>query len=87
MKWYWRNKVVKPASETRVVLYFSNLTTLMGLGTHTQDATGIDQYFAQNIQTGQIRAVVFIDHYQHRQMLRREGAIVISGKQTTIPAP
>lgn len=65
---YWEGSILKPADGKDVVLYFDNLNHLIGLGSHSHDASGIEAEYASNINAGRLRSVAFLSKYEYNQM-------------------
>jgi len=81
---YWENKVIAPASNKDVVLYFTNLGGLIGLGSHSNKPTGVETSYAENISSGRIRSVAFINKYEYNQVIQSENAYVLNSFQEKI---
>lgn len=75
---YWREKVLKPADGKKVILYFRSLGSIVGLGSHSNDSTGIESEMAANITSGRIRAVAFVDKYEYQRLKSTENAYVVN---------
>jgi hypothetical protein len=62
---YWANNVLRPSDNKDVVLYFSSLSHLMGVGSHSNDTDGIEKEYASNFTGGRIRTVAYMDKYEY----------------------
>lgn len=84
---YWANQVLAPADRKNVVLYFRSLSHLIGLGTHSHNDTGIEAEYVNNIQSGRMRSVAFIDQYELQRYTNSKHSYVINAfaEQLRIP--
>ncbi len=84
---YWQDNVLAPTENKKVVLYLSSLDALIGLGSHSNDETGIEKEYASNITSGKMRSVAFIDKYQYNQLIRSRNAYVLEAFADKIILP
>ncbi len=75
---YWKKNVLEPADGKQVVLYFRNLGSLIGIGSHSQDSTGIESELATNLTAGRFRAVAFVDKYEYQSIKASENAYILN---------
>lgn len=75
---YWEDFVRKPTANRDVVTYFRSLGRLIGLGSHSNDSTGIESEYASQITAGEMRTVAFISKYEYNQFLFSENAYVLN---------
>jgi len=84
---YWNNYVLAPADRRNVVLYFTSLTSLIGIGSHSHDETGIEREYVANFTSGRIRTVAFIDKFQYNELARSSNSYVVEAFADKIVLP
>lgn len=84
---YWIEKVLSPADRKNVVLYLDAIGMLVGLGSHSNDETGIEREYVANITAGRLRSVAFIDKYEYNEMIRSRNSYVLEsfGEKIILP--
>jgi hypothetical protein len=81
---YWRDEVLGPADGRNAVLYLANLNQLMGLGSHSNDDTGIEAEYSNNIASGRLRSVAFMNKFEYEYYLRSKDAYVLNSFALTV---
>jgi len=81
---YWENKILKPLDGKDGVIYFSGLGRLIGLGTHSNDSTGIESEYAANISGGRLKSVAFLDKYEYNNLQFSENTYVLNAHAEVI---
>jgi ATP-dependent Clp protease ATP-binding subunit ClpA len=84
---YWREKILEPSANKNAVLYFHALGGLIGLGSHSNDDTGIEREYSSNITSGKIRTVAFMDKFDYNETIRSRHAYVLESFATKIVLP
>lgn len=74
---YWINNVLEPSSGKDVIIYLDALGMLVGLGSHSNDETGIEREYVASITSGRMRSVAFMDKYEYNEMIRSRNAYVL----------
>lgn len=84
---YWIEKVLSPSDRKSVVLYLDSIGMLVGLGSHSNDETGIEREYVANITAGRLRSVAFIDKYEYNEMIRSRNSYVLEsfGEKIILP--
>ena len=62
---YWQKNIGKPALGEDIIMYVSNLNSMIGLGASNRSSTGVETLFSPNIQGGKMRSIAFIDYYNY----------------------
>jgi hypothetical protein len=75
---YWRDNLLEPVDGRNAILYFSSLNQLMGLGSHRNDDTGIEAEYANNISSGRMRSVAFMNKYEYEFFIRSKDGYVLN---------
>jgi MoxR-like ATPase len=75
---YWQKSILKPADGKNVILYFRNLYGMMGMGSSSNDPTGVETEFAANIQAGRLRVIAFVNKFEYEKMRSSEYSYVIN---------
>ena len=65
---YWQKQISKPALGEDIILYITNLSSMIGLGASNRSSTGVETLFAPNIQGGKMRSVAFIDYFNYSRV-------------------
>lgn len=84
---YWQKSILRPADGKDVVLYLSSIGSLIGLGSHSNDDTGIEREYSSNISSGRLRSVAFIDKYEYNDVIRSKNAYVLESFADKIILP
>ena len=84
---YWAKSVLAPSDNKDVILYFSSLDHLVGLGTHEHDSTGIEEEYVSNMRNGRMKSIAFLDNYKYADMLHSKNAYVPMAFAQTIVLP
>lgn len=74
----WNDKIVRPAYEKDVILYFPNLSQLIGIGTHMNQDTGLESNYAEAISTGKLKSVAFLNKYDYARLGQSRHAYVLN---------
>lgn len=74
---YWQQKIVTPSDQKNVVMYLSSISNLIGIGSHSNDETGIEREYVANISSGRMRSIAFIDKYEYNDIIRSRNAYVL----------
>jgi ATP-dependent Clp protease ATP-binding subunit ClpA len=84
---YWRESILEPSENKNVVLYLDSLGGLIGLGSHSNDDTGIEREYSSNIASGKIRSVAFMDKFDYNQTIRSKHGYVLNSfaKKVVLP--
>ena len=83
---YWQKNISKPALGEDIILYISNLSSMIGLGASNRSSTGVETLFAPNIQGGKMRSVAFIDYFNYSRV-RSDNNYVINAFGDTVFLP
>jgi len=83
---YWQKNISKPALGEDIILYISNLSSMIGLGASNRSSTGVETLFAPNIQGGKMRSVAFIDYFNYSRV-RSDNNYVINSFGDTVFLP
>lgn len=67
---YWEKSILRPSDGKDVVMYLTSIGGLIGLGSHSNDDTGIEREYSANITAGRMRSVAFIDKYEYNDIIR-----------------
>ncbi|MCX6117131.1 MAG: AAA family ATPase [Proteobacteria bacterium] len=62
---YWADNILRPVDGKDAVLYFSSLSHLMGVGSHSNDSDGIEKEYASNFTSGRMRTIAYMDKYEY----------------------
>tara|TARA_B100000579_G_C22846582_1_gene864766 strand:- start:750 stop:2603 length:1854 start_codon:yes stop_codon:yes gene_type:complete len=65
---YWQKNISKPALEQDIILYITNLGSMIGLGASNRSSTGVETLYSPNIQGGKLRSIAFIDYYNYSRV-------------------
>ena len=65
---YWQKQISKPALGEDIILYITNLSSMIGLGASNRSSTGVETLFAPNIQGGKMRSIAFIDYFNYSRV-------------------
>lgn len=84
---YWRENVLAPSEGKSVVLYFNNLGAIIGLGSHSNDNTGIEQEYSSNISSGKMRSVAFINKFEYNEVMNSRNAYVLESFANKVILP
>lgn len=84
---YWRESILLPSDNKNVVLYLGSLGGLIGLGSHSNDDTGIEREYASNLTSGRLRSVAFMDKYDYNQTIRSKHAYVLESFAIKLALP
>lgn len=74
---YWQSRILAPADSKNVVLYLNSISGLIGIGSHSNDETGIEREYVANISAGKLRSIAFIDKYEYNEIIRSRNAYVL----------
>lgn len=80
----WQDNIEKTSYGKDVVLYFQNLSLLVGLGSHSGNATGIESTYVQAISTGKLKSVAFINKFDYQEMAQGRNSYVVNAFKETI---
>jgi ATP-dependent Clp protease ATP-binding subunit ClpA len=83
---YWQKEISKPALGQDIILYISNLSSMIGLGASNRSSTGVETLFAPNIQGGKMRSIAFIDYFNYSRV-RSDNNYVINSFGDTVFLP
>lgn len=83
---YWQKEISKPALGEDIILYISNLSSMIGLGASNRSSTGVETLFAPNIQGGKMRSIAFIDYFNYSRV-RSDNNYVINSFADTVFLP
>ena len=83
---YWQKQISKPALGEDIILYITNLSSMIGLGASNRSSTGVETLFAPNIQGGKMRSVAFIDYFNYSRV-RSDNNYVINSFGDTVFLP
>ena len=84
---YWQDNILAPSENKDVVMYLSSVGGLIGLGSHSNDDTGIEREYASNITQGRMRTVGFIDKYEYNEIIRSKHSYVLEAFADRIVLP
>ena len=83
---YWQKNIGKPALGEDIIMYVSNLNSMIGLGASNRSSTGVETLFSPNIQGGKMRSIAFIDYYNYSRV-RADNNYVINSFGDTVFLP
>ncbi|MCH2608525.1 MAG: AAA family ATPase [Pedosphaera sp.] len=83
---YWQKNIAKPALGEDIIMYVSNLNSMIGLGASNRSSTGVETLFSPNIQGGKMRSIAFIDYYNYSRV-RADNNYVINSFGDTVFLP
>lgn len=75
---YWNENVRTPADNKNVVLYFSSLAYLMGIGSHSHDEDGIEKNYVSDFTAGRIRTIAYMDKFEYQYFSQSRLAYVMN---------
>lgn len=84
---YWERNILRPSDGKDVVMYLSSVGGLIGLGSHSNDDTGIEREYASNLTAGRMRSVAFIDKYEYNDIIRSKHSYVLEAFADKIILP
>jgi ATP-dependent Clp protease ATP-binding subunit ClpA len=84
---YWQDKVLKPVDQKKAILYLSSIGNLVGIGSHSNDETGIEREYVSNITSGRMRSIAFMDKYEYNEMVRSRNSYVLEAFADKIILP
>jgi len=84
---YWNENILEPAQDSNAVLYLRGLGQLIGIGSHSNDSTGIESEYVTNITSGKLKSIAFVDKYEYQYLFRSEHSYVISAFSEVINIP
>lgn len=84
---YWQDYILEPSERRSVILYFSSLNHLIGMGTSMNDDTGIEAKYVEDFKAGRIRTVAFIDRFNYNTAAASKDAYVLWGFKEKIIIP
>lgn len=74
---YWQQKILAPSDSKNVIMYLSSISNLIGIGSHSNDETGIEREYVSNISAGKMRSIAFIDKYEYNEIIRSRNSYVL----------
>lgn len=74
---YWQKNISRPSLEQDIILYITNLGSMIGLGASNRSSTGVETLYSPNIQGGKLRSIAFIDYYNYSR-IRADNNYVIN---------
>jgi len=80
----WRDKIEQPAYDKDVVLYFSNLSNLIGIGTHSNQDTGVESRYADAITSGKLKSIAFLNKFDYNRLYQSRHAYVLNAFKEVI---
>ena len=83
---YWQKNISKPALGEDIIMYVSNLNSMIGLGASNRSSTGVETLFSPNIQGGKMRSIAFIDYFNYSR-IRADSNYVINSFGDTVFLP
>ena len=69
-------KILETTNGTGVFIYISDLASIIGKGSHSNNKNGIESIFARAVSSGEMQTVAFIDQYRYQELLASEHAFV-----------
>ncbi len=84
---YWERNILRPSDGKDVIMYLTSIGGLIGLGSHSNDDTGIEREYAANITAGRMRSVAFIDKYEYNDIIRSKHSYVLESFADKIILP
>jgi ATP-dependent Clp protease ATP-binding subunit ClpA len=84
---YWQDRVLAPSDKKNVILYLSAIGGLVGIGSHSNDETGIEREYVANITSGRLRSIAFMDKYEYNEMSRSRNAYVLEAFADRVVLP
>jgi ATP-dependent Clp protease ATP-binding subunit ClpA len=84
---YWQTKVLTPSDKKNVIIYLSSIGSLVGIGSHSHDETGIEREYVSNITSGRMRSIAFMDKFEYNEMIRSRNSYVLEAFADKIILP
>lgn len=75
---YWEDSILKPVDGKDAILYFRSLWNLIGLGSSSNDATGVETEFSANVLAGRMKAVAFVNKFEYERIRNSENSYVVN---------
>ncbi len=75
---YWEESILKPSDRKNVILYFRSLWNLIGMGSSSNDATGVETEYSANILAGRIKTVAFVNKFEYERIRNSENSYVVN---------
>ncbi|MEY4617750.1 MAG: hypothetical protein RJB66_2710 [Pseudomonadota bacterium] len=74
---YWQQKILAPSDSKNVIMYLNSVSALIGIGSHSNDETGIEREYVANISAGRMRSIAFIDKFEYNEIIRSRNSYVL----------
>lgn len=84
---YWQDKVLRPSDNKDVVMYLQSVGSLIGIGSHSNDDTGIEREYVANFTAGRMRTVAYSDKYEYNDIIRSKHGYVMESFAEKIILP
>ncbi len=75
---YWLESILNPVDGKDAILYFRSLWSLIGIGSHSNDASGIETEYSANILAGRMKTVAFVNKYEYERIRNSEHSYVVN---------
>lgn len=75
---YWQKSILSPVDGKNAILYFRSLFSVIGIGSHSNDASGIETELSANVLSGRMKAVAFVNKYEYERIRSSEHAYVLT---------
>ncbi|NUM88069.1 MAG: AAA family ATPase [Bdellovibrionales bacterium] len=84
---YWEDSILAPSDKKSVVLYLRSVGSLIGIGSHSNDDTGIEREYVANFTSGRFRTVGYSDKYEYNDIIRSKHSYVLESFADKIMLP
>lgn len=84
---YWQTKILRPSGGKDVIMYLQSVGSLIGIGSHANDDTGIEREYVANFTSGQMRTVGYSDKYEYNDIIRSKHGYVMESFAEKIILP
>lgn len=84
---YWEDNILEPSDKKSVVLYLRSVGSLIGIGSHSNDDTGIEREYVANFTSGRFRTVGYSDKYEYNDIVRSKHSYVLESFSDKIVLP
>lgn len=84
---YWQNQILRPSGGKDVVMYLQSVGSLIGIGSHSNDDTGIEREYVANFTNGVMRTVAYSDKYEYNDIIRSKHGYVMESYAEKIVLP
>lgn len=84
---YWQDHILRPSGGKDVIMYLQSAGSLIGIGSHSNDDTGIEREYVANYTSGVMRTVAYSDKYEYNDIIRSKHSYVLESYAEKIILP